>query len=122
MLAKVIPERLSARMGGAVQTEGGSMLPSELGRSLKAMVRREIDIMHQETELLSHMSSPPTNQPTADPRRIFVVHGRNAQARDAMFAFLRSIDLDPIEWGEAVSFTGEGSPFIGRILEKAFGE
>ena len=121
-LTKVVPERLGARMGGVVQTESGSLLPSELEGSLKAMVRREIDIMQQENELLSNASAPHAIQPTADPRRVFLVHGRNGLARDAMFAFLRSIDLDPIEWGEAVSFTGEGSPFIGRVLEKAFGE
>jgi predicted nucleotide-binding protein len=36
--------------------------------------------------------------------------------------FLRSINLDPIEWSEAVSFTGEGSPFTGQILDKAFSQ
>lgn len=56
------------------------------------------------------------------PRRVFVVHGRNLEARDAMFAFLRSVNLDPIEWSEAVSFTGEGSPFIGQVLDRAFSE
>jgi predicted nucleotide-binding protein len=56
------------------------------------------------------------------PRRVFVVHGRNLEARDAMFTFLRSVDLDPIEWSEAVSFTGEGSPFIGQVLDRAFSE
>jgi predicted nucleotide-binding protein len=57
-----------------------------------------------------------------DARRVFVVHGRNLRARDAMFAFLRSVDLNPIEWSEAVSFTGEGSPFIGQVLDRAFSE
>jgi predicted nucleotide-binding protein len=56
------------------------------------------------------------------PRRVFVVHGRNLEARDAMFTFLQSDDLDPIEWSEAVSFTGEGSPFIGQVLDRAFSE
>ena len=36
-----------------------------------------------------------------------------------MFAFLRSIRLRPIEWSRAVVATGEGSPYIGRVLESA---
>lgn len=53
-------------------------------------------------------------------RKVFVVHGRNIPARDAMYAFLRSIDLSPIEWGEAIIATGEGTPYVGKVVEKAF--
>ena len=49
-------------------------------------------------------------------RKVFVVHGRNTEARTAMFTFLRAIGLAPIEWSEAVRLTGEGSPYIGRVL------
>jgi hypothetical protein len=51
--------------------------------------------------------------------KVFVVHGRNEAARSAMFAFLRSIGLRPIEWSEAVQMTGEGSPYIGQVLDTA---
>jgi hypothetical protein len=34
--------------------------------------------------------------PSPDPRSVFVVHGRNRQARDAMFSFLRALGLQPI--------------------------
>jgi len=53
-------------------------------------------------------------------RKVFVVHGRNDAARAAMFAFLRAIGLDPIEWSVAVRMTGEGSPYIGPVLDVAF--
>lgn len=55
-----------------------------------------------------------------DRRKVFIVHGRNMKARDAMFAFLRSIDLKPMEWSEAVALTAETNPFIGDILDAAF--
>lgn len=53
-------------------------------------------------------------------RSVFVVHGRNTKARDAMFAFLRAIKLDPLEWSEAVQATGKPTPYIGDILDAAF--
>lgn len=54
------------------------------------------------------------------PRVVFVVHGRNERARTAMFDFLRSIDLLPLEWNEAVLATGKPNPYIGEILDAAF--
>ena len=53
--------------------------------------------------------------------KIFVVHGRNENARKAMFEFLRSIHLDPIEWSEALNATKRGTPSIEEILDRAFG-
>lgn len=58
--------------------------------------------------------------PPLDPRMVFVVHGRNLAARDAMFSFLRTLDLKPIEWAEARAATGRPTPYVGDILSKAF--
>lgn len=57
-----------------------------------------------------------------DASKVFVVHGRNEEARKAMFSFLRSLGLEPIEWNEAIALTDKTSPFIGEILNKAFSE
>ena len=65
-------------------------------------------------------AATPTAGPAADPREVFVVHGRNAAARDALFVFLRSIGLQPLEWAEAVKATGKPLPYIGEILDAAF--
>ena len=59
-------------------------------------------------------------RPMEGARDIFVVHGRNLKARDALFDFLRAIDLHPLEWSEAVQATGKASPYIGEILDAAF--
>ena len=53
-------------------------------------------------------------------KKIFVVHGRNKKINDAMFSFLRSIGLEPMEWGKAKMSANKGSPFIGEILDAAF--
>lgn len=55
-----------------------------------------------------------------DRRSVFVVHGRNEGLRRSIFDFLRSINLAPMEWSRAVELTGEGSPYIGQVLDAAF--
>jgi hypothetical protein len=52
-------------------------------------------------------------------RKVFVVHGRNEAARVAMFTFLRSIGLTPIEWSQAIAMTQEATPYIGEVLDVA---
>ena len=61
-----------------------------------------------------------TNSSDPDPRQVFVIHGRNELARSALFSFLRALDLDPIEWSEAIRMTGKGTPYIGQVLDAAF--
>lgn len=55
-----------------------------------------------------------------DSRKVFVVHGRNNEAREALYTFLRAIGLHPLEWSEIVKATGKASPYIGEVLEKGF--
>ena len=60
---------------------------------------------------------------TAAKRRgntVFVVNGRNEKLRQGLFAFLCSIGLHPLEWGQALSLTKKGSPYVGEILDAAF--
>ncbi len=55
-----------------------------------------------------------------DPRIVFVVHGRNEQARRALFSFLRSLGLNPKTFGSFISTTQKACPYVGDILDKAF--
>ena len=55
-----------------------------------------------------------------DGRTVFVIHGRDLEARNNLFRFLRAIGLHPLEWAEAVQATGHASPYIGDILDRAF--
>ena len=59
-------------------------------------------------------------RPSTDAREVFVVHGRNNAAQEALYEFLRSIDLYPLAWSEAVRLTGRPSPYIGEVLDAAF--
>jgi len=58
----------------------------------------------------------------SDKKRVFVVHGRNSRLRSDFFTFLRALHLEPIEWTEAISSTGEASPYIGDVLSAAFSQ
>lgn len=55
-----------------------------------------------------------------DRRNIFVVHGRDPLARIAMFEFLRTLKLNPLEWSEIVRATGKASPYVGEVLARGF--
>jgi hypothetical protein len=57
-----------------------------------------------------------------DPRKVFVIYGRNVAAKEAMFTFLSALGLRPIEWEQAVRATGAAAPYIGQILDAAFKE
>ena len=59
-------------------------------------------------------------KPEKNAREVFVVHGRNTAARDALFDFLNAIDLHPLEWSEAVKSTGKASPYVGDVLNVVF--
>jgi predicted nucleotide-binding protein len=37
-----------------------------------------------------------------------------------MFQFLRSIELNPMEWSQAVAATRNPNPYVGEILDSAF--
>ncbi|MBL7258100.1 TIR domain-containing protein [Paractinoplanes lichenicola] len=55
-----------------------------------------------------------------DARDVFVVHGRDDQARKALWAFLQALDLRPLDWEQVRSRTGKPTPYMGEILREGF--
>jgi predicted nucleotide-binding protein len=53
-------------------------------------------------------------------RNVVVIYGRDKVVRESMYQFLRALRLNPIEWSEAVSWTGQGSPYTGEVLDALF--
>jgi len=89
-------------------------------RKMANMMEFSLDsdsIMHDKVK---QNETVPDKKNLANPRDVFVVHGRNEKARDGLFTFLRSIKLNPLEWSSLIEETGHGSPYIGDILETAF--
>ena len=70
--------------------------------------------------------APPARAEAADfaedRRKVMVVHGRDGRLRKAMFDFLRSVDLRPLEWSELVGSVNAGAPYIGEVLDAAFAQ
>ena len=51
-----------------------------------------------------------------DGRSVFLVQGRNTAMAQAMTEFLASLDLQIIDWEQAVAMTGEPNPYIGDVI------
>lgn len=64
---------------------------------------------------------PPPKKPvvTINNNSIFVVHGRDAQLTADIFAFLRSIGLNPLEWSQAIRSAKGANPHVDEIVRKA---
>jgi predicted nucleotide-binding protein len=54
--------------------------------------------------------------PDAERRNIFVAFGRDDEARRAVYDFLRSLGLRPLEWEWLVEATGKMAPFLGETV------
>jgi predicted nucleotide-binding protein len=52
-------------------------------------------------------------------RSVFVVHGRDEEARLKIFDLLRLLDLRPLEWEDLVRATGRTAPFLGEVIAQA---
>jgi hypothetical protein len=55
-----------------------------------------------------------------DPRKVFLVHGRDCSAVQGMVEFLRSLGLDPIRWPDAQRATGKPGSTFSDILKRGF--
>jgi predicted nucleotide-binding protein len=104
------------------RTRGSKELPFLFKTiSLRPDGRRWYHEQKSKMNMPKEPATPHENKPS-DPAKVFIVHGRNGKARAALFDFLRSIGLKPIEWSQAVRATGKGAPYVGEILDAAFSE
>jgi predicted nucleotide-binding protein len=75
------------------------------------------------------ISGPPGTGPRPDRRTatsfagdrkaVMVIYGHDKQAKDALFAWLRAIGLQPREWTQLIRGSGSASPYIGEVLDRA---
>lgn len=71
------------------------------------------------------VAEPPIKLPGPKPVRttkdnsLFVVHGRDKRLTEDMFAFLRAIGLNPMEWSQAVNHARGANPNVTDIVKGA---
>ena len=100
-----------------------SMTVVPLADVMKTVLTKAIEKLKYEADLMEDKKALDVKQVEEnmpDTKKVFVVHGRDNKLRKDFFSFLRAFKLEPIEWSEAIQLTGEGSPYIGDVLEKAF--
>jgi predicted nucleotide-binding protein len=52
-------------------------------------------------------------------RRVFVIHGRDEEARKAVFDFLRALGLYPLEWEQLVKAMRSAAPSLTEVVVNA---
>ncbi|MHA6969373.1 TIR domain-containing protein (plasmid) [Glutamicibacter bergerei] len=52
-----------------------------------------------------------------DPRKVFIVHGRDTQTKDTLEQFLRYIEVSSLDWAEARRLTNSSSPTTLEIVQ-----
>jgi predicted nucleotide-binding protein len=55
-------------------------------------------------------------------RKVFVIHGRDEDLREAMFDLLRALSLQPLEWEQLVADHGAPLPFLYDVVAEALSE
>lgn len=65
---------------------------------------------------LTQSSTAAMAGPETDPRAVFVVYGRDLRSRNALFEFLCSVGLQPLEWEAIVNQVGQATPYTGEVV------
>ena len=61
-------------------------------------------------------ADPGPVRPATATGSVFVVHGRDEQARAALFGFLEAVGLTPLPWERLVAATGSASPYLRDVI------
>jgi len=100
----------------------------------EAMLRRVVEVgvtkLESVRDRLAYIPGPvEQSEPSAaheqeagDPKKVFVIYGRNRLACDAMCCFLRSLGLTPRRFDDVEGDLPHGTPYIGDVLEAGFDE
>lgn len=83
---------------------------------LDAFKPREHSSNRRQAERDEAFSSKETEM-TADPKKVFIIHGRNVAAKNAVEHFVQSLGLESLEFDEVSASLG-GSAFVGDVVRE----
>lgn len=93
---------------------------SDLSKLRNTSITLEIDYGQTPHPDNAERENMDTKKP--DPKKVFVVYGRDHEARDAIYDILEKLDLKPIDWDRALSLVNHSNPYIGEVIDKAMEE
>jgi hypothetical protein len=94
------------------------------GRSTRRIARKVQVVLTKRPELKSAPVAQKAKSPHArgaKAERVLVLSAHRDRFQGALFELLRALRLDPVGWDEAVRRTGSADPFIGEVVDAAFG-
>lgn len=124
---------LAKAVAGGYVSDGmeGDYGKSAVGHPLEAKLTRMVEVVR--SVLTGRASGPgPTETATldssvkrseargvamGDKTKVFIIHGRNIAARNAVEQFVRCLGLDPLDFDQVSADLG-GSPFVGEVVRK----
>ena len=97
---------------------------ADLARSLLVRLLDEISYLElavQKADLVTDAARPTVDAAERSlnedrKRNVFVVYGRDEEARRAIFEFLRALDLRPLQWESVVSETRSAAPSLSDAV------
>jgi predicted nucleotide-binding protein len=113
---------LAAERGVGISRYATSEQLAEIRQGAVSAVPKPVVAEALSVELARRAKPVRKNAPRRRGTTVFVVHGRDLAARDALFTFLRAVGLKPLEWTQALKLVRKGSPYVGEVLEAAFRE
>lgn len=121
-LGEVAPELAETLIASGLVEEGAVAEALRMGETEVAPRADPRNRERSTPQRTNRVSAESAVELASDRRRVMVVHGQDREAAQAIFDWLRSIDLRPSEWNELVKASGAASPFIGDVLDTAFSQ
>ncbi len=99
---KTVPRSERAMIGAGSEAEKAKY--SEIITRVEPLIKR---LKRTTTEIGQHADGPSPEHRAPESRTVFVAYGNNEKARIAMYSFLRTLGLFPLEWEHMCKLVGK---------------
>lgn len=120
----VMANRTDVVAAAGVTDEPAKQSPKPSDDDLQAdlpLTGPNVDISGISADPVREKPGKETSMSIPDPKKVFIIHGRNVEARHQMGIFVRALGLVPINFADLRAAMG-GTPHIDAIVEKGMAE